>query len=118
MEQAEVDEMWENFERMVIIIKLECLQSSIMIGEKLVELLLGLIFPTAKNTAFCSGRNLTKLWEDGNYYETEMFTRLYYDRCKTEWAITWYNISDRKKYSLPQWTKCDEAFGGHYVILN
>ena len=46
--EAEVDEMWRNFETMVIIIKLECLQSSIMIGEKLMELLLGIIFPTAK----------------------------------------------------------------------
>ena len=52
----------------MIIIKLECLQSSIMIGEKLMELLLGIIFPTAKNTACCSGRNVTKLWEDGDYY--------------------------------------------------
>ena len=52
----------------MITIKLECSQGFIMIDAKLMELLLGIIFPTAKNRACRSGRNVTKLAENVNYY--------------------------------------------------
>ena len=59
----------------MINIKLECLQSVMMIVIKLIELLVGIIFLTAKNTGSCSGRNVMKLWENASYYETTVFTK-------------------------------------------
>ena len=52
----------------MINIKLECLQSVIVIGIKLMGLLVGIIFPTTKNTASCSRWNVMKLSEDASYH--------------------------------------------------
>lgn len=45
-----------------------------MICAKLIALLLGIISPTAQDKACCHRQDVTKPWEDGDYYSTRMYT--------------------------------------------